>query len=111
MTELAAALAAIQRPHTALGPVETTFGTYRIRCQGCDFRETTDWSHQAENAHAEHVAALLVTYLREHLTEHAEQLGMNRRTRTVDCGNGPMRPVTRQKQTRFVTDWSRDDHA
>ena len=76
-SDLAAALAAIQRPHTALGPVETTFGTYRIRCQGCDFRETTDWSHQAENAHAAHVAALQVTYLRDH-PEHLAELGFER---------------------------------
>lgn len=55
--------------------------------------------------HTEHVAAVQTAWLREHLAEHAEELGLIRETNRY---SGVV-TWTSPKLSRYVTDWSRDE--
>ncbi|MFA5608499.1 MAG: hypothetical protein WDA07_15240 [Leucobacter sp.] len=89
MSDLAAALAAIQQEHTM--HLTGWPGVHECRCDewsGCHFN------------HAEHVAALQVAYLREH-PEHLTDLGLARESKLNLGGDGHWR-----EQVRYITGWS-----
>lgn len=59
-TSLRAAFSAILTEHRVLGPVERPFGNFHVGCQGCDWRESTDYRHQAAQEGDRHIVDLLV---------------------------------------------------
>ena len=73
-------------------------------CRDCEWTGTG----LLMEAHAAHVADLQVAYLRDHLAQHAEELGLKRETShaTRQCSYpGSGGPCEGHAHTRFVTEW------
>lgn len=54
------AFLAILAEHKVIGPVEQPTGNFRMACQGCDWRECTDYQHQAVAEGDGHIVDLLL---------------------------------------------------
>lgn len=54
------AFLAILAEHRVIGPVERPAGNFRIACHGCDWRECTDYRHQAVAEGDGHIVDLLL---------------------------------------------------
>lgn len=72
-------------------------------CRDCEWTGTGSLME----AHAAHVADLLIAYLRDHLTEHAEELGLRREVQYVPVAEsgGRWTPRSLEQAESALQEW------
>lgn len=84
-----------------------------LKCPTCG--PIPDDGRQVFKQHATHVGAVVAAYVREHFTDHAEELGLSRERGSIwvetdgrcPCGVSHLR-VVEVSASRYMTDWVRD---